>query len=136
MLEKSDLIIRLKAISTRIDLGFMGPEVCTIWRALFKENTKLLLLQNVEDKCPRKHVGRSPSHRALEGAMWGPCRHPTQCSQLCFGLLGSTCLRIEANRSGLLSMHLIKVVLCFEDQNHTSKSKLFLGRRSYLTFIL
>lgn len=33
-------------------MGFMGPEGCTIWKALLKDNIKFLLLENIEDKCP------------------------------------------------------------------------------------
>lgn len=42
MLErKVILLIRLKAISTKVDVGFMGPEGCAILKGPFKENKKL-----------------------------------------------------------------------------------------------
>lgn len=39
--KKNGLIIRLKTVCTRVDLGFVGPEGYAILRAAFKENTKL-----------------------------------------------------------------------------------------------
>lgn len=52
----------------------MGPEECTIWKALLKDNTKFLLLENVEDKCPwNTWAGPQPTE---------PWQEPMQCGGL------------------------------------------------------